>query len=218
MPKNIKIPTLPISTTFAYKGKTYKVIGDCNTSCTGCAFYHEGCTMINTSEKVTRGYCNAIDRKDNKNILYKEITKEESMNEIKTEIKIDIPEGYVIDTINSNLTEGIIKFKKKYLTLDDIPLTNCRLVIQACGISMTKIKAIAILMDIANYYNDDWEAFEDKNLPNYTIIFNTVNNHYDIDIFYTNKNSGVYFKNQEDAQAVIDNPNFRDILDTIYKN
>lgn len=28
----------------------------------------------------------------------------------------------------------------------------------------------------------------------------------------------VYFKNRKDAQAVIDNPNFRDILDTIYKD
>lgn len=28
----------------------------------------------------------------------------------------------------------------------------------------------------------------------------------------------VYFKNKEDAQAVIDNPNFKNILDEIYKN
>ena len=28
----------------------------------------------------------------------------------------------------------------------------------------------------------------------------------------------VFFKNSEDTQAVIDNPNFRDILDTIYKD
>lgn len=28
----------------------------------------------------------------------------------------------------------------------------------------------------------------------------------------------IYFKNKEDAQAVIDNPNFRSILDAIYKD
>lgn len=27
-----------------------------------------------------------------------------------------------------------------------------------------------------------------------------------------------FFKNKEDAQAVIDNPNFREILDKIYKS
>ena len=32
------------------------------------------------------------------------------------------------------------------------------------------------------------------------------------------KGTEVYFKNKKDAQAVIDNPNFRDILDAIYKN
>lgn len=34
-----------------------------------------------------------------------------------------------------------------------------------------------------------------------------------------NYNEGaIYFKNKEDAQAVIDNPNFRSILDAIYKD
>lgn len=28
----------------------------------------------------------------------------------------------------------------------------------------------------------------------------------------------VYFKNRYDAEAVVNNPNFRDILDTVYKN
>ena len=44
-------------------------------------------------------------------------------------------------------------------------------------------------------------------------------------IFQYNKDKidldfGVYrvFKHKEDAQAVIDNPNFREILDVIYKN
>lgn len=37
--------------------------------------------------------------------------------------------------------------------------------------------------------------------------------------FFANYNEGaIYFKNKEDAQAVIDNPNFRSILDAIYKD
>lgn len=41
---------------------------------------------------------------------------------------------------------------------------------------------------------------------------------YKVDHNWTTISNNIYFKNKKDAQAVIDNPNFRDILDAIYKN
>lgn len=114
--------------------------------------------------------------------------------EIKNnQLTIDIPEGMEIDTENSSLAEGIIKFKSKYITYSKIinsfnSMTNTNVYIHS---SDTKaLKAIARLMNIVKYYNGDWTSIYDR----------------------------IYFKNKKDTQAVIDNPNFRDILDAIYKN
>lgn len=41
---------------------------------------------------------------------------------------------------------------------------------------------------------------------------------YKVDYYWATISNNIYFKNKKDAQAVIDNPNFRDILDAIYKN
>lgn len=136
------------------------------------------------------------------------------------DIVIQCPKGYVIDTDNSKLTKGIIKFRKNLVTLADIHPINSMLVEQACGTTMTKIKAIATLMDIAKYYNGDWKPdWSTRSMKHY--IYYTPykpEKGYRVDSDSTNKVSNVYFKSREDAQAVIDNPNFRNILDTIYKN
>ena len=50
----------------------------------------------------------------------------------------------------------------------------------------------------------------------YFIVYNS--NIYKVDYNWTSIYDRIYFKNKKDAQAVIDNPNFRDILDAIYKN
>lgn len=50
------------------------------------------------------------------------------------------------------------------------------------------------------------------------IYYNYFQNEYNITADYRSKNSNAYFKNVADAQAVIDNPNFRPILDAIYKD
>ena len=77
-------------------------------------------------------------------------------------------------------------------------------------------------MDIANYYNKGWKPdFNNKTTYKYVIQYNGIENkhtHYSVDYDVCLNRCCVYFKNQEDAQAVIDNPNFRDILDTIYKD
>ena len=81
---------------------------------------------------------------------------------------------------------------------------------------------IAKLIDIANYYNKDWKAdFNNESTYKYVIQYNGIENkhtHYSVDYDVCLNRCCVYFKNQEDAQAVIDNPNFRDILDSIYKD
>lgn len=74
-----------------------------------------------------------------------------------------------------------------------------------------KILAISQLMNIAKYYNWDW-----NNQDEYFIICNRGT--YKVDHGWTSICSNIYFKNKKDAQAVIDNPNFRDILDVVYKN
>ena len=63
--------------------------------------------------------------------------------------------------------------------------------------------------------------FNNKTTYKYVIQYNGIENkhtHYSVDYDVCLNRCCVYFKNQEDAQAVIDNPNFRDILDTIYKD
>ena len=141
--------------------------------------------------------------------------------EIKNnQLTIDIPEGMEIDTENSSLAEGIIKFKSKYITYSKIinsfnSMTNTNVYIHS---SDTKaLKAIAHLMNIAKYYNGDWKPnWSDSKEYKYFIVYN--NNTYIVDYNWASIYNKIYFKNKKDAQAVIDNPNFRYILDAIYKN
>lgn len=135
---------------------------------------------------------------------------------------IDIPQGMEIDTENSNFAEGIIKFKPKCITYDDI--VNSFNSVACINVSVhssniNKLTAMAQLMNIAKYYNGDWKPKwrdygEEKNF----IYYNYFQNEYNITADYRSKNSNAYFKNVADAQAVIDNPNFRPILDAIYKD
>ena len=79
-------------------------------------------------------------------------------------------------------------------------------------------------MNIAKYYNGDWEP--DWNTSNwntyreskYYIYYENSENKYGVG-YTTDINWGnVYFKSRDNAQSVIDNPNFRDIIDAIYKD
>lgn len=72
-------------------------------------------------------------------------------------------------------------------------------------------------MDVARYYNGDWKPdWDDPEESKYYIY--RVRGSYDISISIFRRFSVVIFKKKEDAQAVIDNPNFREILDAIFKN
>ena len=72
---------------------------------------------------------------------------------------INIPSGMEIDVENSNLKEGIIKFKKKKIDYVDvcISLNTEESPIIVSNTSCEKLKAISKLMDIADYYNKGWK-------------------------------------------------------------
>ena len=139
-------------------------------------------------------------------------------------LTIEIPKGMEIDLEKSDLTKGIIKFKKKNITYDDILQVTDSVSVRISIYYIDKILAISKLMNIAKYYNGNWKykvnggergymiAYDEsiKEPPYYKV--NVINP--TTDIYYGNP----IFENDVDAQAVIDNPNFRDILDKIYKN
>ena len=195
---------------FTCDGKTYQVVK--GITCDDCCILHDHCFSIRES----LGLCTDVSRTDKTNVVFKEIKMEIKNNQLT----IDIPEGMEIDTENSSLAEGIIKFKSKYITYSKIinsfnSMTNTNVYIHS---SDTKaLKAIAHLMNIAKYYNGDWKPnWSDPSEYKYFIVYNS--NIYKVDYNWTSIYDRIYFKNKKDAQAVIDNPNFRDILDTIYKN
>lgn len=82
-----------------------------------------------------------------------------------------------------------------------------------------KINAIDMLMNIAKYYNGDWKPdWKNPDSLKFYIWYDTIREKYDIEFSGGSVRNDVYFKNEKDAQAVIDNPNFREILDAIFKN
>ena len=158
------------------------------------------------------------------------------------EVKIDIPKGYEIDKENS--TFECIKFKSiKNITYEDCCkklFPNCKgFYINAWGEianiannfslepstsintapnkkQLERLLALNQLMNIAYYYNH--HKYVEKG---YIITYNREGCCYGV----MDDNSSYYkltaidpiFEKVEDAQAVIDNPNFRYILDTLCK-
>lgn len=144
--------------------------------------------------------------------------------EIKNnQLTIDIPEGMEIDTENSSLAEGIIKFKSKYITYSKIINSFNSIIYTVASIHSSdtkKLKALAQLMNIARYYNKDWEPhWKDLNETMYYIIYSNSFNDtpaYEVSWSHGAAPTGIVFKNKEDAQSVINNPNFRIILNTVF--
>ena len=142
--------------------------------------------------------------------------------EIKdNKLVINTPKGMVIDVENSNLKEGIIKFRKKDIDYTDVCIslnTNDSPIIVSNN-NWEKTKAISQLMDIADYYNKGWKLdWNNGSEIKYYIFYDNKRNSYFTDYRTFCKNGNIFFKNRKDAQAVIDNPNFREILDKIYKS
>ena len=196
-----------IGEVFQYEGKTYQVVESIR--CDGCAFNRSAkCSTI----REPLGSCDPIRRKDRINVVFKEINNMEN-----NQLTINIPKGMEIDLEKSNLAKGIVKFKKKNITYEDILQVIDSVKLRVSTYCIDKILAISQLINIARYYNGDWKP-DWSNINKYSIIYNGRDDTYVVDCNYIYTYSNIYFKNQKDAQAVIDNPNFRNILDTIYKN
>lgn len=157
------------------------------------------------------------------------------------EVKIQAPKGYEIDKENS--TFECIKFKpiKGYITYEDICnsildtgyYTNSygkivKSITYAANLRIGKnnatntkqlerILALNQLLNIAEYYNRNTAELNVR----YRICYDSINYYYKV-VPYASYNFTysleALFNNEEDAQEVIDNPNFREILDTIYKD
>ena len=156
------------------------------------------------------------------------------------EVKIQAPKGYEIDKENS--TFECIKFKpiKRYITYEDVcnSILETGYYINSYGKivgsityaanlrtgksnatntkQLERILALNQLLNIAEYYN----TLHTLNISNNTILYDYANQIYVTASVSTVFSRGikVIFNRQEDAQAVIDNPNFREILDMVYKN
>ena len=202
---------------FIDRNKIYKVV-KANT-CKDCALSNALCHSFQTS---VAGNCTPGGKKDNLNVVFKEINNMEIKN---NQLTIDIPEGHIIDVEHSDLSKGIIKFKDANITLEDIPCIIRDDIKINAFISksstyynhLRKLKAIATLIDIANYYNKGWKPnWNNSKEYKYCIVFS--NNNYFITYKFEMNYGSIFFKNRKDAQAVIDNPDFKYILDTIYKD
>lgn len=156
------------------------------------------------------------------------------------EVKIQVPEGYEIDKENS--TFECIKFKpvKRHITYNDICYilfkdkinfyitTNGNIIDDTLVLDsaidknnatnkeqLEKLLALNQLLNIATYYNGRVE--EPDGL--YTIGYNTTTHMYEVisSPFEINFGLLAYFNRKEDTQSVIDNPNFQEILYTVYR-
>jgi hypothetical protein len=204
---------------FTYNGKIYQVVKF--DTCANCAFRENDCSIIRSHI----GLCVSSIRFDKTNVIFKEINNMEIKN---NQLTIDIPEGMEIDLENSDLAKGIIKFKPKYITYNKI-FNSFNSVINTNVYTHSndtkKVKALAQLINIARYFNGDWNYnVNDDKTVGYAIYYGAHlvdNGGYRYNAI--SPQASVYygipvFKNETDAQYVIDNPNFRSILDAIYKN
>lgn len=155
------------------------------------------------------------------------------------EFKIEAPKGYEIDKENS--TFECIRFKpiKKDITYKDV----CNKLFERNtgyfidqygkinfynigtnrfdannapnGRQLKKLLALNQLLNIAEYYNKQHSIGVST-----IIVYDKVDKVYSVSNTFSTYVSDIkaIFNRIEDAQAVIDNPNFRDILDTIYKD
>ena len=184
------------------------------------------------------GECSSLRRPDSKSVVFVEVPTSKEPKVYNTllykidynhkYITIDIPEGFIIDTENSDLSKGLIVFKDNWLNLKQLYksvkenhyLTNRSAIKEFRD---GKLVALANLMDIARYFNGDWNYRTRGDNCGYMIAYDktrTIDDGYqvvhinsDTDMYFGN----IIFKNESDAQYVIDNPNFREVLDKIFK-
>lgn len=247
--RNNNIKDFAIGTKIEYNGKLYKVVESVN--CGDCSLKNicsnNDVDKPNSDARILRdkririfGECSSSARSDGKSVVFAEFStaKEPDVynvaplyktNNELTSIRINVPNNYVIDKENSDLDKGIIKFKSKWLTLeqlyklakDNVYFTNCDAIKDFAN---SKMVALANLMDIARYFNGDWKYRIRGNNCGYMIAYDKTRTEEDnYQVVHINSDTDMYFgnimfKNEADAQYVIDNPNFRNILDIIFKS
>ena len=237
-----------IGTKIEYNGKLYEVVEGkyCdNCSISNICSNNDKTSGNNITGVLSRdqrlcifGDCSNINRADGTDVIFKEIpkTKEQDVYNVchlyKTNnklmpIQLDLPNGYIIDKEHSDLDKGIIKFKNKWLTLEQLyklAKENNHVTHRDSikDFSDSKLVALANLMDIAKYFNGDWKYGFIKECVGYSIVYyKFVKEPYysvrEIDNYVYTYYGNPVFKNEADAQYVIDNPNFREVLDKIFK-
>ena len=196
------------------------------------------------------GECSSLRRHDSKSVVFVEVPMNKSDNNTINsniiqplveadgtvkDLQIKVPTNFKIDVEASDLDKGIIRFKNKWLSLEQMynvtKATNYNIYLseiknstgdKTCEVR-EKLIALANLMDIARYFNGDWNYRTRGDNCGYMIAYDktrTIDDGYqvihinsDTDMYFGN----IIFKNEADAQYVIDNPNFREVLDNIFK-
>ena len=256
MKKRCNHKEFAIGTKIEYMNKLYLVVAQ--TYCDNCSIANicsnndktSGNNITGVLSRDKRisifGECSSIVRSDGKSVAFKEIpkTKEQDVYNVgplyKTNnelmpILIDLPNGYVIDKEHSDFDKGIIAFKNKWLTLEQLYKlakdnnyhTHLSEIKDSTGDKTCEVRekliALANLMDIARYFNGNWEYRNRGDNCGYMIAYDKTRTEEDgYQVVHINSDTDMYFgnimfKNEADAKYVIDNPNFRDILDKIFK-
>lgn len=244
-----------VGTNIEYNGKSYEVIE--SNSCVDCSIasicsnsnisggIDIGSTLFRNKRINIFGECSSLKRPDTKSVVFVEIPKDDSKDNSKYEyykisplwvynnptqlrpIEVVLPNGHEIDVESSDLSKGIIRFRRKWLTIEQLyklAKDNNHITHRDSikHFSDSKLVALANLMDIAKYFNGYWEYNVTKENVGYAIAYYKFveEPHYSVckieNSVYTYYGNPV-FKNEADAQYVIDNPNFRDVLDMIFK-
>ena len=188
-----------VGTKIEYNNKLYEVVKsntceNCSISsfCSASDNYVSSLLIPRDKLLSTFGKCSAIDRTDGTSVVFKEIPKDDSKddyykisplwidnNSIQLKpVEFDLPNDYVIDKEHSDLDKGIIRFKSKWLTIEEMyklkPIVTCEYVIPSTvinALNRKKIVALANLMDIASYFNGGWEYDVTEEVVGYSIAY-----------------------------------------------
>lgn len=249
--RNNEIKEFAIGTKIEYNGKLYEVVEElfcdnCSIAniCTNANFTNikKSDNLLSREQRFSIfGECSNFNRADGTSIVFKEIPKDDSKYEYYKisplwvynnptqlrPIEVVLPNGHEIDVKSSDLSKGIIRFKRKLLTLEQIyklaknnDYPTNRSVIK--DFSNGKLVAIANLMDIARYFNGNWNYNVSNSDIGYVIGYDNTSTNPLYTVHKMDPITSIYygnpvFKNEADAQYVIDNPNFRVVLDRIFK-
>ena len=250
--RNNEIKEFAIGTKIEYNGKLYEVVEElfcdnCSIAniCTNAEFTNikKSDNLLSREQRYSIfGECSNFNRADGTSIVFKEVPMTKSNNNninhniiqplvesdgTVKDLQIKAPTNYKIDVEASDLDKGIIRFKNKWLSLEQLYRlakennhTTYRDSIK--NLNDDKLLALANLMDIARYFNGNWKYDVTKESVGYMIVYDKFASepHYSVRENFASVNSyygNPVFKNEADALYVIDNPNFRNLLYKIFR-